>query len=190
MFDPLRITTTDRRIQQRSQIIRSKGFYEIPNNVIDKRQMDKWARILTANHIPAFIPPTPSIFPIIIQSIVLMTPEQHEVQCNNDFLDNDFTLSEETQNLTIQNGHTLLKLSNNPSLLIYVNISGSPQQKQVEKGELYWVGPYYPHHISFKCYLKNEPENYFVLFAVQTVGDDETEVIFDQDTLIPGILRQ
>ena len=50
MFDPFGITQSNRRIQRRAQILRPKGTFEAPQEVITPKVMDQYASILKANN--------------------------------------------------------------------------------------------------------------------------------------------
>lgn len=64
MFDPHRVTSRNRVIQRRAQILQNK-LYEHPVGTLTRKDMDEWARILTINQIPAYISPV-MVLPIQI----------------------------------------------------------------------------------------------------------------------------
>ena len=67
MFDPHRLVSRNRHIQKRAQILQPKGTFTTPVEAITRKDLEEYQRILIANKIPAYMPP--SDFPIPISHI-------------------------------------------------------------------------------------------------------------------------
>lgn len=197
MFDPFGITYNNRRIQKRSQIIRPKGLNNAPDNAISNSDMQTWAEILKVNKIPAFIPPPPNFFPLILKSLSLTfaLAQPNVVSCDSEFLENDFTLSEENTNIEVPPFQYLLKITKHLSedwrLIIYYNIDEQSTYKDLYIGDWYYLGTQQLlKQVTFNVYPINDPQYIVPLIAIDQNNDDTTEFSFNSAALIPGIVRE